>query len=138
VVDEHSGGWRGTAQKPALVAAGVAQRRQKIIQLPPVVGAKMGSGSFERGVSMRLMDHGLFPTQWALSCRQTGNDEAFGGSPPIDGAGVGVIGISLTDDEGTPTLRIPIINTRSFGEDPKLGGRIFVRSVHQGCHEAAC
>jgi beta-N-acetylhexosaminidase len=114
------------------VAAELLNRLQKSSKLPLIVAA-----DFERGVSMRLNGTTVFPHAMAFGAAgKTENAEAFGRITALEARAIGVHWnfFPVADVNSNPAN--PIINTRSFGEDPKQVGD-FVAAYIRGAHEGS-
>src|SRR5438128_8006284 len=112
-------------------AAELLNRLQQDSKLPLLVAA-----DFELGVSNRLNGTTAFPNAMALGA--TGNleyAEAFGRITAQEARAVGVHWnfFPVADVNSNPAN--PIINTRSFGEDPQQVGEMvaaYVKGAHEG------
>lgn len=112
------------------VAAELLNRLQRISKLPLIVSA-----DFERGVSMRLNGTTVFPHAMAFGATgKTENAEAFGRITALEARAVGVQWNFFPDADVNSNPANPIINTRSFGEDPTQVGD-FVAAYIKGAHE---
>ena len=112
------------------VAAELLNRLQKSSKLPLIVSA-----DFERGVTMRLNGTTVFPHAMAFGATsKTENAEAFGRITALEARAVGVHWNFFPDADVNSNPANPIINTRSFGEDPKQVGD-FVAAYIRGAHE---
>jgi beta-N-acetylhexosaminidase len=112
------------------VAAELLNRLQRSSQLPLLVEA-----DFERGVSMRLNGTTVFPHAMAFGATgKTENAEAFGRITALEARAIGVHWNFFPDADVNSNPANPIINTRSFGEDPKQVGD-FVAAYIRGAHE---
>ena len=114
------------------VAAELLNRLQKSSKLPLIVAA-----DFERGLSMRLNGTTIFPHAMALAATgKTENAEAFGRITALEARAIGVHWnfFPVADVNSNPAN--PIINTRSFSEDPKQVGD-FVAAYIKGAHEGS-
>jgi beta-N-acetylhexosaminidase len=112
------------------VAAELLNRLQRSSQLPLLVEA-----DFERGVSMRLNGTTVFPHAMAFGATgKTENAEAFGRITALEARAIGVHWNFFPDADVNSNPANPIINTRSFGEDPKRVGD-FVAAYIKGAHE---
>jgi beta-N-acetylhexosaminidase len=112
------------------VAAELLNRLQKSSKLPLIVAA-----DFERGVSMRLNGTTVFPHAMAFAAAgKTENAEAFGRISALEARAIGVHWNFFPDADVNSNSANPIINTRSFGEDPKQVGD-FVAAYIRGAHE---
>jgi beta-N-acetylhexosaminidase len=112
------------------VAAELLNRLQRSSKLPLIVAA-----DFERAVSMRLNGTTVFPHAMAFGATgKTENAEAFGRITALEARAIGVHWnfFPVADVNSNPAN--PIINTRSFGEDPKQVGD-FVAAYIRGAHE---
>ncbi len=112
---------------PTAVLINALQRHAKV---PLLVGA-----DFERGTSMRIEEGSTFPHAMAVAA--TGRPEdayAMGKITAIEARAVGVPWIFAPDADVNSNPANPIINTRSFGEDP---GRVseFVAAFVRGVEE---
>src|ERR1700675_3675122 len=113
------------------VAAELLNRLQRSSQLPLLVEA-----DFERGVSMRLNGTTVFPHAMAFGATgKTENAEAFGRITALEARAVGGHWnfFPVADVNSNPAN--PIINTRSFGGDPKQVGdyvAAYIRGAHEG------
>src|ERR1700687_686318 len=112
------------------VAAELLNRLQRTSKLPLIVEA-----DFERGVAMRLNGTTAFPHAMAFGATgKTENAEAFGRITALEARAVGVHWNFFPDADVNSNPANPIINTRSFGEDPKQVGD-FVAAYIKGAHE---
>jgi beta-N-acetylhexosaminidase len=112
------------------VAADLLNRLQKASRLPLIVSA-----DFERGVSMRLNGTTVFPHAMAFTATgKTDNAAAFGRITAMEARAIGVHWNFFPDADVNSNAANPIINTRSFGEDPKQVGD-FVAAYIRGAHE---
>ncbi len=113
------------------VAAELLNRLQKSSKLPLLVAA-----DFERGLSMRMNGATVFPHAMAFGA--TGNmefAEAFGRISGIESRAIGVHLNFFPDADVNSNPVNPVINTRSFGEDPKQVGDLvaaYVKGAHEG------
>jgi beta-N-acetylhexosaminidase len=114
------------------VAAELLNRLQRSSKLPLIVAA-----DFERGVSMRLNGTTVFPHAMAFGATgKSKNAEAFGRITALEARAVGVHWNFFPDADVNSNPANPIINTRSFGEDPKQVGD-FVAAYIRGAHEGS-
>jgi beta-N-acetylhexosaminidase len=112
------------------VAAELLNRLQRSSKLPLIVAA-----DFERGVSMRLNGTTVFPHAMAFAATgRTENAEAFGRISALEARAIGVHWNFFPDADVNSNPANPIINTRSFGEDPKQVSD-FVAAYIRGAHE---
>jgi beta-N-acetylhexosaminidase len=112
-------------------AAELLNRLQSDSQLPLLFAA-----DFERGVSMRLMGATVFPPAMAFGGDgKAGDAEEFGRITAQESRAIGIHWnfFPVADVNSNPAN--PIINTRSFGEDPHQVGELvtaYIRGAHQG------
>ncbi len=112
------------------VAADLLNRLQRSSKLPLIVSA-----DFERGVSMRLNGTTIFPHAMAFGATgKMENAEAFGRITALEARAVGVQWNFFPDADVNSNPVNPVINTRSFGEDPTQVGD-FVAAYIKGAHE---
>jgi beta-N-acetylhexosaminidase len=112
------------------VAAELLNRLQKSSKLPLLVAA-----DFERGVSMRLNGTTVFPHAMAFGATgKPENSEVFGRISALEARAVGVHWNFFPDADVNSNPANPIINTRSFGEDPKQVGDFVAAYIH-GAHQ---
>jgi beta-N-acetylhexosaminidase len=112
------------------VAADLLNRLQKSSKLPLIVAA-----DFERGVSIRLNGTTVFPHAMAFGATgKIENAEVFGRITALEARAIGVHWNFFPDADVNSNPANPIINTRSFGEDPKQVGD-FVAAYIKGAHE---
>jgi len=113
------------------VAAELLNRLQRSSKLPLIVAA-----DFERGVSMRLNGATVFPHAMAFGATgKPENAEAFGRISAQEARAIGVHWNFFPDADVNSNPANPIINTRSFGEDPRQVGDFvaaYIRGAHQG------
>ena len=113
------------------VAAHLLNRLQESSKLPLIVAA-----DFERGVSMRLNGATVFPHAMAFGATgKPENAEAFGRITAFEARAIGVHWNLFPDADVNSNPANPIINTRSFGEDPRQVGDFvaaYIRGAHQG------
>jgi beta-N-acetylhexosaminidase len=120
----HVGGIIVSVGSPLDVAAKL-NRLQQRSTLPLLVGS-----DFEGGTSLRLNGGTLFPPNMGVGA--TGSDSAayaIGRITALEGRAVGVqlAFAPVADVNNNPAN--PIINTRSFGEDPAVVGRMVAAEV---------
>lgn len=112
-------------------AAVLLNRLQADSKLPLLIAA-----DFERGVSMRIKGAAAFPHAMAFGA--TGDlsyGEAFGRITGEEARAIGVHWNFFPDADVNSNPANPIINTRSFGEDPKQVSD-FVAAYIRGAHES--
>ena len=112
-------------------AAELLNRLQHDSKLPLLFAA-----DFERGVAIRLMGATNFPHAMAFGADGKMEDaEAFGRITAEEARAVGVHWNFFPDADVNSNPANPIINTRSFGEDPKQVGDLvtaYIKGAHQG------
>lgn len=112
-------------------AAELLNRLQHDSKLPLLIAA-----DFERGVSMRLMGTTVFPHAMAFGADGKIEDaEEFGLITAEEARAVGVQWNFFPDADVNSNPANPIINTRSFGEDPKQVGDLvaaYIKGAHGG------
>ena len=112
-------------------AAELLNRLQHDSALPLLIAA-----DFERGVSTRLRGTTDFPHAMAFGADGKPEDaEAFGRITGQEARAIGVHWNFFPDADVNSNPVNPIINTRSFGEDPKQVGDL-VTAYIKGAHEA--
>lgn len=111
-------------------AAVLLNRLQKDSKLPLLFAA-----DFERGLTMRLHGGTTFPHAMAFGATgKTEYAEAFGRITGEEARAVGIHWNFFPDADVNSNPANPIINTRSFGEDPKEVGELvvaYIRGAHQ-------
>jgi len=114
------------------VAAELLNRLQKTSKLPLIFAA-----DFERGVAMRLNGTTVFPHAMAFGATgRPENAEEFGRITAMEARAIGVHWNFFPDADVNSNPANPIINTRSFGGDPKDVGD-YVAAYIKGAHEGA-
>jgi beta-N-acetylhexosaminidase len=112
-------------------AAELLNRLQSESKLPLLFAA-----DFERGVSMRLMGTTVFPHAMAFGADGKLEDaQAFGRITAEETRAIGVHWNFFPDSDVNSNPANPIINTRSFGEDPKQVGDLvsaYIKGAHEG------
>src|SRR6266550_7065339 len=138
VTDLHVGGFinitqgspLGIVKSQAYPTAVLNNQLQAKSKLPLLVGA-----DFERGTAMRLDEGTSFPTAMALAAGGNPKDAyAMGKITALEARAVGVHWIYAPDADVNNNPGNPIINTRSFGEDPARVAEFvseFVRGVRE-------
>ena len=112
-------------------AAELLNRLQRDSKLPLLFAA-----DFERGVSTRLQGTTNFPHAMAFGADGSAEDaEAFGRITAQEARAIGVHWNFFPDADVNSNPANPIINTRSFGEDPKQVGDL-VAAYIKGAHQA--
>jgi beta-N-acetylhexosaminidase len=112
-------------------AAELLNRLQSDSKLPLLFAA-----DFERGVSMRLMGTTMFPHAMAFGGDgKAGDAENFGRITAEEARAIGIHWNFFPDADVNSNPANPIINTRSFGEDPKQVGDLvaaYIKGAHEG------
>jgi beta-N-acetylhexosaminidase len=112
-------------------AAELLNRLQRESKLPLLFAA-----DFERGVAIRLMGATNFPHAMAFGADgKLADAENFGRITAIEARAVGVHWNFFPDADVNSNPANPIINTRSFGEDPKQVGDLvsaYIKGAHEG------
>ncbi len=112
-------------------AAELLNRLQRDSKLPLLFAA-----DFERGVSIRLQGTTNFPHAMAFGADGKLEDaEKFGRITAEEARAVGVHWNFFPDADVNSNPANPIINTRSFGEDPKQVGDLvtaYIKGAHEG------
>jgi len=112
-------------------AAELLNRLQRDSKLPLLFAA-----DFERGVSMRLLGTTVFPHAMAFGGDGKMEDaENFGRITGEESRAIGIRWNFFPDADVNSNPANPIINTRSFGEDPQQVGDL-VAAYIKGAHEA--
>ncbi len=138
VKDLHVGGFinvthgspLGIVKSQAYPTAVLNNQLQSKSKLPLLIGA-----DFERGTAMRLDEGTSFPTAMALAAGGDSKDAyTMGKITALESRAVGVHWIYAPDADVNNNPGNPIINTRSFGEDPARVAEFvsaFVRGVEE-------
>src|ERR1700677_3419771 len=112
-------------------AAELLNRLQNQSKLPLLFAA-----DFERGLSMRLIGATVFPHAMAFGGDGNVEDaEAFGRISAEESRAIGIHWNFFPDADVNSNPANPIINTRSFGEDPKQVGDLvtaYIKGAHEG------
>ncbi len=112
-------------------AAELLNRLQKDSKLPLLFAA-----DFERGVPMRLMGATVFPHAMAFGADGKLEDaENFGRITAVEARAIGIQWNFFPDADVNSNPANPIINTRSFGEDPTQVGDLvaaYIKGSHEG------
>jgi beta-N-acetylhexosaminidase len=120
----------GIVKSQAYPTAVLTNQLQTKSKLPLLVGA-----DFERGTAMRLDEGTSFPTAMALAAAGSPKDAyTMGKITALEARAVGIHWIYAPDSDVNNNPNNPIINTRSFGEDPQKVAEYvtqFVRGVQQ-------
>lgn len=138
VNDLHVGGFinithgspLGIVKSQAYPTAVLTNQLQAKSKLPLLIGA-----DFERGAAMRLDEGTSFPTAMALAAAGDPRDAyTMGKITTLEARAVGIQWIYAPDSDVNNNPSNPIINTRSFGEDPQRVAEFvaeFVRGVEE-------
>src|SRR5712664_350086 len=138
VTDLHVGGFinithgspLGIVKSQAYPTAVLNNQLQSKSKLPLLIGA-----DFERGTAMRLDEGTSFPTAMALAAGGDSKDAyTMGKITALESRAVGVHWVYAPDADVNNNPGNPIINTRSFGEDPARVSEFvsaFVRGVEE-------
>ena len=138
VVDLHVGGFinvtqmspLGIVKSQAYPTAVLTNQLQARSKLPLLIGA-----DFERGSAMRLDEGTSFPTAMALAAAGNPRDAyTMGKVTALEARAVGIHWIYAPVSDVNNNPGNPIINTRSFGEDPQRVAEYvaaFVRGVEE-------
>src|SRR5271165_6058202 len=112
-------------------AAELLNRLQSDSKLPLLFAA-----DFERGVAMRLMGTTAFPHSMAFGADGNLEDAAaFGRITAEESRAIGIHWNFFPDADVNSNPANPIINTRSFGEDPRQVGDLvaaYIKGAHEG------
>jgi len=138
VTDLHVGGFinithgspLGIVKSQAYPSAVLNNQLQSKSKLPLLIGA-----DFERGTAMRLEEGTSFPTAMALAAGGNSKDAyTMGKITALESRAVGIHWVYAPDADVNNNPGNPIINTRSFGEDPARVSEFvsaFVRGVEE-------
>ena len=138
VNDLHCGGFinitqgspLGIVKSQAYPTAVLTNQLQAKSKLPLLIGA-----DFERGAAMRLDEGTSFPTAMAVAAAGNAQDAyTMGKITALEARAVGIQWIYAPDADVNNNPGNPIINTRSFGEDPARVAEYvtaFVRGVEE-------
>jgi beta-N-acetylhexosaminidase len=114
-----------------LEAAELLNRLQSDSPLPLLISA-----DFERGLSMRLYGATVFPHAMAFGAAgKPEYAEKFGRITALEARAIGVHWNFFPDADVNSNPANPIINTRSFGEDPQQVGEMAAAYIN-GAHQA--
>jgi beta-N-acetylhexosaminidase len=112
-------------------AAELLNRLQRDSKLPLLFAA-----DFERGVSTRLMGTTNFPHAMAFGANGKMEDaEMSGRITALEARAIGIHWNFFPDADVNSNPANPIINTRSFGEDPRQVGDLvtaYIKGAHEG------
>src|SRR5215471_15232319 len=120
----------GYLKSQAYPTAVLANQLQTKSKLPLLIGA-----DFERGTAMRLDEGTSFPTAMALAAAGNPKDAyTMGKITALEARAAGIQWIYAPDADINSNPGNPIINTRSFGEDPQRVAEFvteFIRGVQE-------
>jgi beta-N-acetylhexosaminidase len=140
ISQEHIGGLilinvangRVSSKADPLEVASFVNKMQKLAKVPLVV-----SGDFERGASMRIDDTTAFPHAMAFTASRDPNEARIEGEITAkESRAMGVQWLFFPDADVNNNPDNPIINIRSYGEDPKDVSE-FVTAFIEGAHSVA-
>jgi len=134
VTEEHIGGIilqaqrtpTGVERSQVYPSAALANELQRAAKIPLLVAA-----DFETGTSMRLADGTAFPSAMAVAATGDPHDAyTMGKITAIEAraAGLNWVFAPVSDVNDNPDN--PIINTRSFGEDPQSVAEFVTQFIH--------
>jgi len=138
VEDLHVGGFinitqgspLGFLKSQAYPSAVLSNQLQAKSKLPLLIGA-----DFERGTAMRLDEGTSFPTAMAVAAAGNPKDAyTMGKITALEARAVGIQWIYAPDADVNSNAGNPIINTRSFGENPEKVSEFvteFIRGVQE-------
>ena len=107
-------------------------RMQRMAKIPLIVGA-----DFERGASMRVNSATAWPHNMAFTAARDLEDARFQGAfTAKEARALGVQWVFAPDADVNNNPDNPIINIRSYGEDPQEVGS-YVRAYIEGAHSDA-
>jgi len=120
----------GIVKSQAYPSAVLTNQLQAASKLPLLIGA-----DFERGTAMRLDEGTSFPTAMAVAAAGNPKDAyTVGKITTLEARAVGIQWVYAPDADVNNNPGNPIINTRSFGEDPAKVAEFvsaFVRGVEE-------
>jgi beta-N-acetylhexosaminidase len=120
----------GIVKSQAYPTAVLANQLQARSKLPLLIGA-----DFERGTAMRLDEGTSFPTAMAVAAAENPRDAYSAGKvTALEARAVGIHWVYAPDADVNNNPGNPIINTRSFGEDPARVAE-FVKEFVRGVEE---
>lgn len=134
VVDLHVGGFinithgspLGIVKSQAYPTAVLNNQLQTKSKLPLLIGA-----DFERGTAMRLDEGTSFPTAMALAAAGDPKDAYTAGKiTAMEARAAGLHWIYAPDSDVNNNPGNPIINTRSYGEDPNRVAEFVTEFIH--------
>ena len=116
-----------------LAAASLINRLQTVAAVP-----LLNTADFEAGVGFRIAGATVFPRQMALGAAAADNERLVRESARITGIESRAIGIHVNFAplaDVNNNARNPVINTRSYGENPQRVGSLvaaYIEGAHQG------
>jgi beta-N-acetylhexosaminidase len=116
-----------------LAAASLLNRLQSVAAIP-----LLNTADFEAGTGFRIAGATVFPRQMALGAASAGDDRLVREAARITGIESRAIGVHLNFAplaDVNNNARNPVINTRSFGENPERVGVLvaaYIEGAHQG------
>lgn len=123
-------GASGIARSQVYPTAMLANKLQRLAEIPLLIGA-----DFEHGTAMRLDEGTSFPHAMAVAATGLPRDACMVGAVTAQEArAAGIHWIFAPDADVNSNPENPIINTRSFGENPKRVAEfvsLFVRGVEE-------
>jgi beta-N-acetylhexosaminidase len=134
VEDLHVGGFINVTQgsplgflkSQAYPTAVLSNQLQSKSRLPLLIGA-----DFERGTAMRLDEGTSFPTAMAVAAAGNPKDAyTMGKVTALEARAAGIQWIYAPDSDVNSNSGNPIINTRSFGEDPQKVSKFVTEFIH--------
>ena len=134
VEKKHVGGFiLGTRRQPlgierggVYAAAVLGNQMQKRAKIPLIISA-----DFERGTAMRIDEGTCFPFAMAVGSTDNPKDAyTIGKVTALEARAAGIRWIFAPDADVNDNPDNPIINIRSFGEDPKRVGEYVAEFVH--------
>ena len=137
VSKEHVGGMilvnvadgRVVARADPVKTAGFINRMQRLAKVPLIV-----AGDFERGASMRIESTTIFPHAMAFAASGDPDEARIeGGITAKESRAMGFQWIFFPDADVNNNPDNPIINIRSYGEDPATVSK-FVSAFIEGAH----
>ncbi len=120
----------GIVKSQAYPTAVLSNQLQRMAKLPLLIGA-----DFERGTAMRLDEGTSFPMAMAVAAAGRAQDAyTMGKVTALEARAVGIHWVYAPDADVNSNAQNPIINTRSFGEDPARVSEFvarFIRGVEE-------
>lgn len=120
----------GIVKSQAYPTAVLSNQVQRMAKVPLLIGA-----DFERGTAMRLDEGTSFPMAMAVAAAGRPEDAyTMGKVTALEARAVGIHWVYAPDADVNSNAQNPIINTRSFGEDPARVSEFvarFIRGVEE-------